>query len=178
MIGPLMPSPIGHALGGVAAVWSADLVDPGPDASGRLLLLYMALAAAPDLDLLVPGSHRMATHSLFAMLLVFMIAGAVTGQVTRWRTATLCAAAYGSHLLMDWLGADSVPPRGIQLLWPISDRWFISDLDIFRQTARQHFLAPAVIGQNAIAVLQEVAIVAPIVALLWWARRRRALRAQ
>jgi len=184
MIGPRMPSPIGHALGGVAAVWTVDLADPGPDASGRLLLLYMALAAAPDLDLLVPGSHRMATHSLFAMLLVFMIAAGVTGQVTprrasrfggqaRWRDATLCAAAYGSHLLLDWLGADNVPPRGIQLLWPVSGRWFISDLDIFRQTARQHFLTPAVMQQNAVAVAQELAIMAPIVALLWWARRRR-----
>jgi len=134
----------------------------------------MALAAAPDLDLLVPGGHRMATHSLFAMLLVFMIAAAVTGQVTRWRTATLCAAAYGSHLLLDWLGADNMPPRGIQLFWPISGRWFISNLDIFRETARQHFLTPAIIRQNAIAVAQEIAIMAPIVALLWWARRRTA----
>ena len=174
MIGPLMPSPIGHAFGGVAAVWSADLVDPRPREHGRLLLLYMALAAAPDLDLLVPGGHRMATHSLFAMLLVFMIAAAVTGQVTRWRMATLCAAAYGSHLLLDWLGADNMLPRGIQLLWPISGRWFISNLDIFRETARQHFLTPAIIRQNAIAVAQELAIMAPIVALLWWARRRTA----
>jgi len=149
-------------------------VDPRPRERGRLLLSYMALAAAPDLDLLVPGGHRMATHSLFAMLLVFMIAAAVTGQVTRWRTATLCAAAYGSHLLLDWLGADNMPPRGIQLFWPISGRWFISNLDIFRETARQHFLTPAIIRQNAIAVAQEIAIMAPIVALLWWARRRTA----
>ena len=149
-------------------------MDPRPREHGRLLLLYMALAAAPDLDLLVPGGHRMATHSLFAMLLVFMIAAAVTGQVTRWRMATLCAAAYGSHLLLDWLGADNMLPRGIQLLWPISGRWFISNLDIFRETARQHFLTPAIIRQNAIAVAQELAIMAPIVALLWWARRRTA----
>ncbi len=184
MIDPRMPSPIGHALGGVAAAWTADLVDGGRDERRRRLLLYMALAAAPDLDLVVPGGHRMATHSLFAVLLVFIIAAAVTAQVTRlrasrsggqarWRNAVLCAAAYGSHLLLDWLGADTVPPRGIQLLWPVSDRWFISDLDLFRQTARQQFLAPAVMRQNAIAVAQEVAIMAPIVALLWWARGRR-----
>ena len=173
MIGLRMPSPIGHALGGLAAAWTADLVDGRRDDRWRPLLLYMALAAAPDLDLVVPGGHRMATHSLFAMLLVFIIAAAVTAQVTRWRDAVVCAAAYGSHLLLDWLGADNLPPRGIQLLWPVSDRWFISDLDLFRQTARQHFLAPAVMLQNAIAVAQEVAIMAPIVALLWWARQRR-----
>ena len=184
MIGARMPSPIGHALGGVAAAWTADLVDGRRGERHRLLLLYMALAAAPDLDLLVPGSHRMATHSLFAMLLVFIIAAAVTAQVTprrasrfggqaRWRTAAMCAAAYGSHLLLDWLGADNVPPRGIQLLWPVSDRWFISDLDLFRQTARQHFLSPAIMRQNAIAVAQELAIMVPVVVLLWWARARQ-----
>ena len=174
MIGVPMPSPIGHALAGVAVTWTADLVDGRRAEHDRLLLLYMALAAAPDLDLLVPGGHRTATHSVLALLLVFMIAAAVTGQVTRWRTATLCAAAYGSHLLLDWLGADNLPPRGIQLLWPFSGRWFISNLDLFRQTARQHFLSPPVIGQNLVAVAQELAIMLPIVALLWWARRRTA----
>jgi len=173
MISLSMPSPIGHALGGLVVVWVADLVDGPPAGRDRLLLLYMALAAAPDLDLLVPGGHRTATHSLFAALLVFMIAAAVTGQVTRWRTATLCAAAYGSHLLLDWLGADNMPPRGIQLLWPVSDRWFISDLDLFRQTARRHFLTGPIMRENAIAVAQELAIMLPIVGLLWWARARR-----
>jgi len=184
MIASRMPSPIGHALGGVAAAWTADLVDGRRDERWQPLLLYMTLAAAPDLDLVVPGGHRMATHSLFAVLLVFIIAAAVTAQVTplrasrvgghaRWRDAVVCAAAYGSHLLLDWLGADNMPPRGIQLLWPVSDRWFISDLDLFRQTARQQFLRPAIMRQNAIAVAQELAIMAPIVALLWWARHKK-----
>ncbi len=48
----------------------------------------------------------------------------------------MCAGAYGSHLLLDWLGVDRYPPRGIQLLWPINSEWYISDADIFRQTAR------------------------------------------
>jgi len=176
MIGLRMPSPIGHALGGVAVAWTADIVNGRYGERNRLLLLYMGLAAAPDLDLLVPGTHRMATHSVLAMLLVFMIAAAVTGQVTRWRTATLCAAAYGSHLLLDWLGADNVPPRGIQLLWPFSGRWFISDLDLFRQTARQHFLSGPIMRQNLIAVAQELAIMAPLLAALWLVRVKTASR--
>jgi len=106
------------------------------------------------------------------MILVTIVAAAVTGQVTRWRTALLCGLSYGSHLLLDWLSADNYPPRGIQLLWPFGDRWFISDLDLFRQTARQQFLTAPIIRQNLVAVAQEVAILLPVLALIWWARRR------
>jgi membrane-bound metal-dependent hydrolase YbcI (DUF457 family) len=187
-----MPSPIGHALSGVAIAWTASLAEPG-DAAGRTvsdrwLPVYAALAAAPDLDLLVHGAHRTATHSVTAMLLVTIIAAAVTGQVNplrasrfgrhaRRRVALLCGISYGSHLLLDWLAADNYPPRGIQMLWPFSGRWFISDLDLFRQTARQEFLTAPIIRQNLIAVAQECLILLPILALIWCARRRQRQRA-
>jgi len=164
-----MPSPIGHALGAVAVVWAVDLVERRPS-SDRLIIACALLATTPDLDLLWPGSHRAATHSVTADLLVMMIAAAVTGQVTRWRTTLRCGAAYASHLLLDWLGADSFPPRGIQLLWPFSDAWYISDWDLFRQTARQHFLTPAIIRQNVLAVCQELAILVPILVVIWLVR--------
>ena len=194
-----MPSPIGHALSGVAVAWTASLAEPrdpaGRTVSDRWLPVYVVLAAAPDLDLLVHGAHRTATHSVTAMLLVTIVAAAVTGQVTRlrasrfggqaplrasrfgthprWRVALLCGISYGSHLLLDWLAADNYPPRGIQLLWPFSGRWFISDLDLFRQTARQEFLTAPIIRQNLIAVAQECVILLPILAVIWWARRRQ-----
>jgi len=181
MIEVLMPSPIGHALAGLAVAWTSGLVTPPDSRRGnlggadgwpgrRLVLTTMALAAAPDLDLLLPGAHRTATHSLAAAVAVTIIAAAVTGQVTRWRTAVLCGISYASHLLLDWLAADNYPPRGIELLWPFSDRWFISNLDLFRQTARQQFLTAPIIRQNLIAVAQELVILLPIVALVYWAR--------
>ena len=178
MIDVFMPSPIGHALSGVAIAWTSALGDRHRDAAGRtlsdrLLPACAGLAAAPDLDLLVVGAHRGATHSLTATAAVFIVAAAVTGQVTRWRTAILCGISYGSHLLLDWLAADNYPPRGIQLLWPFSDRWFISDLDLFRQTARQQFLTLPIIKQNLVAVAQEAAILLPVVALLWILRARK-----
>jgi inner membrane protein len=175
MIGVSMPSPIGHALTGVAIAWTDRL--PETPSDRRLLVICLVLAAAPDLDLLVPGAHRTATHSLAAMVLVTIVAAAVTGEVTRWRTALLCGLSYGSHLLLDWLAADNYPPRGIQLWWPFSHRWFISDLDLFRQTARQQFLTPPIIRQNLVAVAQEVVILLPVLAVIWWARaRRRAIK--
>jgi membrane-bound metal-dependent hydrolase YbcI (DUF457 family) len=176
MLAP-MPSPIGHALGGVAVAWTADALD-GRRTPPPLVALAAGLAALPDMDLLVPGTHRTATHSFAAVGFVLIVAAFVTGKVTadprlrgHWRVAILCTAAFGSHLLFDWLGADRFPPRGIQLLWPFSDRWFISDWDIFRQTARQHFFTAAIVRQNIVAVAQELAIMVPVLALIWSIKR-------
>jgi inner membrane protein len=168
-----MPSPIGHALAGVAVAWTADLVD-GRRSSPRLLTLCAGLAMLPDIDLLVPDAHRTATHSVTAAAIVFIIAAVVTGKVTR--QAVLCGTAYASHLLLDWLGADNFPPRGLQVFWPFSRHWYISDLDLFRQTARQHFFTPPIIRRNTIAVAQEIAILAPIVVVLWLVRIKTAAR--
>jgi inner membrane protein len=184
-----MPSPIGHALGGVAIAWAADLVD-GRRSSPRLVTACAGLAMLPDVDLLLPAFHRTATHSLTAAIVVIIVV-ALTGKVTGrpdgvrphraswrglWRTAFVCGAAYASHLLLDWLGADNRPPRGIQLLWPFSDRWFISDWDIFRETARQHFFSASSIGRNIVALAQELAILLPVVVVLWLVRVKAAPR--
>ena len=122
-----MPSPVGHGLAGLAAAWSADLLSgtphpaavpdstarSTPSAPGRrsdltLPVLCAVLGAAPDGDLLF-GIHRTATHSVSAALLVTIVAGLVTGWVTRRtgralpmvRTALTCGAAYSTHLLLD-----------------------------------------------------------------------------
>ena len=199
MMTPRMPSPIGHALAGVAVAWTADLVD-GRRSSPRLVATCAGLAMLPDADLFIPWTHRMATHSLVAAAAVFIVTVVVTGQVTHhadgcqtpqrgdsgvrplnaatqgWRIALLCSLAYASHLLLDWLGADDSPPRGLQLLWPFSNRWMISDWDIFRQTARHHFLTAPIVWQNTIAVAQEIAILLPIVLALWLVRVKAAPR--
>jgi inner membrane protein len=134
------------------------------------MAICAVLAALPDIDLVLPGFHRTSTHSVTAVVIVTIIAAAVTAQVTRWRTALVCGAAYASHLLLDWLGADQFPPYGIELFWPFSDRWYISGWDVFRQTARLHFFAPEIIRQNLLAVAQEVAILAPVLLVLWLIR--------
>ncbi len=173
-----MPSPIGHALAGAAiAFGSAPAIgirNPGaPPDSRRLRILTItcaALAALPDIDLAAPYTHRTITHSLVATAVITIIAAVVTGQVTTrfvWRTTTICAAAYASHLLLDWLAVDDVPPRGLQVLWPFSDRWFISDWDLFRGTARREIFSAASMRANVLAVVQEIATLGPIAALAW-----------
>ncbi len=191
-----MPSPVGHALAGVATVWTIS-----PRAPRRLVIVAAALATLPDADLIQAGSHRSFTHSLGAVIAVTIIAAAVTGWVNRGRgtaagfpnsnaglkgprlgttspvgVALICGAAYASHLLLDWLGADHFAPYGIRALWPFDDGWYISGLDIFQQTARRQLLTWPVIVQNASAITQEIAILGPILYLLWLVRVKPAAR--
>jgi len=173
-----MPSPIGHALAGTAiAFGSAPALgirnrNSAYDA-GRLRILTIAcavLAALPDIDLAAPYTHRTITHSLLATVVVTIIAAAVTGQVTprtAWRTTLICGAAYASHLLLDWLAVDDTPPRGLQILWPFSHRWFISGWDLFRGTARRNVWSMTSMRTNALAILQEIAMLGPVTALAW-----------
>jgi len=196
-----MPSPFGHALAGVAVAWSADIATRR-QSPPRLVATCAALAALPDVDLVVRRYHRTWSHSVTAVLVVTIVAAAVTGRVThlraarfagrarfraspfgaqdggraRWRTALVCGGAYASHLLLDWLGVDTWPPYGLQILWPFSDRWFISGWDIFRQTARDRFFTAPVIRNNVLALVQEAAILLPIVAVLWLVREKTAAR--
>ena len=179
-----MPSPIGHALAGIAVAWTADLL-PGdrtwrtaPEtapwyrrAGDGLTLLCAGLGAAPDLDLAFV-THRTVTHSIGAVLLVGLVAAALAANARRpiARVALMCAAAYGSHLLLDWLGTDSYPPLGIQALWPINREWYISGIDVFRQTARAHILTPPVVMTNVRAIVQELAMLGPLVVALWLVR--------
>ncbi len=106
-----------------------------PAGKHRLELLASAivLANAPDFDF-VPGLivgrpgafHRGLTHTLAAVLAVAAM-GAVVGW---WRRpmargpawwASFAGAAYGAHLLVDFLTIDAVAPYGARFLWPLSD---------------------------------------------------------
>ena len=179
-----MPSPIGHALAGVAVAWAVDLIPgdrawrtapdtaPWPQRAGNgLTLLCAGLGAAPDLDLAF-AAHRTMTHSLSAVFLVGVAAAVVAASMGRpvARIALMCAAAYGSHVLMDWLGVDNYPPRGIQLMWPFNHEWYISDADIFRQTARLRIFTRGPMMTNARAILQEIAMLGPTLVALWLVR--------
>jgi membrane-bound metal-dependent hydrolase YbcI (DUF457 family) len=185
-----MPSPIGHALAGIAVAWGADLV-PGDRAwrtaaaaapwylraGNGLTLLCAGLGAAPDLDLAFT-EHRTVTHSLGAVVLVGLVAAVLAANARRpiTRVALMCAAAYGSHLLLDWLGADYYPPRGLQLMWPINREWYISGIDLFPQTARLRLFTHGPMRTNLHAIFQEIAILGPTVVAIWPLRVRALAR--
>ncbi len=173
-----MPSPIGHALAGVAVAWAG-----APSLDRTLTLTAASLAMLPDVDLLgrlfggpFAGAHRTVTHSIGAVIVVTIIAAVVTAKVTRRnraRIVAVCAAAYASHLVLDWLGVDTTFPYGLQALWPFSDRFYISGWDIFGPTARIGLFTAPTMLVNLKAVVQETAILGPIVLLLWLVRTGR-----
>ena len=178
-----MPTPIGHALVGVAIAWSAEAIRRTPKglpAPSILAVTCAGLAAVPDLDLLYRPLHRMMTHSVIAPVLAGVIAGAIMRIAHRraaWQTGIVCGLAYASHLLLDWLGGDTKIPAGVQLLWPFSDRWFISSWEIFRPTDLGGFFTAPIIRSNAVAVLREVLFLGPIaIATFFWRRRKLAGR--
>src|SRR2546430_2248184 len=76
------------------------------------------------------------------------------------RVAFMCAAAYATHRVLDWLAVDALPPYGIQAFWPFSDAWVISGWNLFRQTELRHFLSAATMWTNLQAMAQEMAILA------------------
>jgi len=179
-----MPSPIGHALAGLAASWAVDLV-PGDRAwrtapasapwfrraGDGLTLACAALGAAADLDHLFL-THRAATHSIGAVAVVGLFAAAFAARAQRpvARVALMCVAAYGTHLVLDWLGVDTSVPRGIQALWPLSHEWFISGIDLFPRTERHELWTVAAMAANLKAIAQEVAILGPPAVVLWLVR--------
>ena len=123
---------------------------------GVLLASAVLLANAPDLDFLpgllvgTPGAyHRGPSHTLLAVVVV----GLAIALVARWRAAPRpwrlglwAAAAYGSHLVVDFLTIDAVPPFGGRFLWPLSDAYYIAPVTpipelIVDMSGRQAFFA-------------------------------------
>ena len=163
-----MPSPLGHALGGIAAGWI--VAPPHGSAKAGLLrsgALFAAIAMVPDLDLLF-NWHQGPTHSLGAAV----IAGVAVGAATRRpRVGVGAACAYASHFLLDWLGADTMPPFGVMALWPLSHEHYLSRLDVFAGVQRAY--KPGFWTYNINAIARELLILVP---LFWLVHRTRARR--
>jgi membrane-bound metal-dependent hydrolase YbcI (DUF457 family) len=151
-----MPSPIGHALGGIAA---GVLISR--ERGWMSLAVLAVVGALADIDLLLPLRHRGPSHSLGAALLVF---GMVWGMTSSLRAAAAVGAAYASHTLLDWLGADTSTPRGLMALWPASQAYFVSGLDLFNSVDRRYWM-PGFLRANSIAVGRELLILGPMAVL-------------
>ena len=161
-----MPSPLGHALAGVAAGWAvAGPVAPSPrNAVGGLWrtgLAFAVLGMLPDIDLLF-GVHSGPTHGLGAAVIVGLAAGAAT---RRPRLALASTAAYASHTLLDWLGSDTSAPIGIMALWPFNRAYHESSLHVFDAISRRYWL-DGFWQQNLMAIGWEAATLAPAVLLV------------
>jgi inner membrane protein len=155
-----------------------------------LLAGAVLIANAPDLDFL-PGLalgaptvfHRGLTHTLGAAVLltasVWLVAAWRRAE-RPWWWAAFAAVAYGSHLLVDWMTVDAVPPFGIQLLWPLDGRWLHAPFDLFGEiivdgTGREAFLRSLVSPVALLAWMREIGIVLAVVASVQVARAAAAV---
>jgi membrane-bound metal-dependent hydrolase YbcI (DUF457 family) len=159
-----VPSPIGHALGGIAIAWG---VAPRRDMAGAAILAAVALA--PDLDLLV-NSHREESHSIGAAVVAGLLAWTVT-RSPRWGAAT--ALAWGSHILLDWLSNDTRPPLGVMALWPFTRDYYKAGFELFPPISRRYWESRFWI-YNLRAVVVELLILLPLTALIVSRYRSRA----
>jgi membrane-bound metal-dependent hydrolase YbcI (DUF457 family) len=155
-----VPSPIGHAFGGLIA---GEILAPSA------LVICAVAGVLPDIDF-AWGGHNRQTHSLGAAV----IAGAI---VLVWkrspRLACAVTLAWASHVLFDWLGSDDTPPLGVMALWPINSNFYFANAFVFEAISRRYWL-DNFITHNAWAVIKEVIILGPlaVIAFLWQVRRR------
>ncbi|MBI2565872.1 MAG: metal-dependent hydrolase [Candidatus Schekmanbacteria bacterium] len=189
-----MPTSVGHALGGALAYLL--LRNQLPRRNRGLFTTLMAagaLGTAADLDFAVgpllgqaPGAfHHGFTHSLgFAALVAVAVAAlrrAGTGSAVSPQTKARAEAAawspglifavYSSHIGLDLVAQDFVPPIGMQLFWPLTDQYFGVPLHLFLSVERD---GPEILfgWGNVIAVAGEILLLLPpFVGLLWWRLR-------
>lgn len=165
-----MPTPIGHAVAGVAAGCFAvcavagrargvTAAGSGWGGPGRAIGLLAMLGMCADLDFLV-GVHRSATHSVGATV-VAGLAMAMTVSTARLRMGLVGAAAYGSHVLLDWLGTDPGAPFGVMLLWPFSSEFYVADPSLFMRVCREWWLVECWI-HNLQSVAWELIVLLPL----------------
>ena len=176
-----MPTPIGHAVGGVAAGCLVAAVTGycrRYSARGNLstdklegfssFQEFWALALVgmlADIDL-VFGAHRGATHSVGAILVVGVAATLFVKQ-QKIRVGFVVAAAYASHVIFDWLGSDPGPPFGVMALWPLTHEFYLSDVQVFFRVCREYWLVECW-RHNVAAIGRELLILTPVVIIAVW----------
>ena len=173
-------------MAGVATAWVAEMAtgrQPAPSRpglagfyarmGGGLTVACACLAAAPDLDLFLGWRfHRTITHSIGAALAVTLLAA----LYALWRrgpvvyTSLTCGAAYATHILLDWLGADPTPPYGIMALWPFSHGWYISGWSLFDAVSRRYWLPQEFFWGNLLNAGWELLVLGPVLIVLWLVR--------
>jgi membrane-bound metal-dependent hydrolase YbcI (DUF457 family) len=163
MIGDV-PSPVGHALGGLAAAWRM-----APHRHRQAAAFLSSIAIAPDLDLLV-GTHRGASHSVGAAVIAGLVVW-ISLRNRRWGAAA--ALAWGSHVLLDWLSNDTRPPIGIMALWPFTHAYYKAALEVFPPVSRRYWESRFWL-YNLRALMAELIILGPIA----WLVLRRSRRAR
>jgi membrane-bound metal-dependent hydrolase YbcI (DUF457 family) len=170
-----MPSPIGHSLAGLI-VHAASARDASELRAPRRIAIVVGAALAADVDLTFRffdgrNHHNNETHSLGAALLaavVVLTVARLAGWTRPLSLALAAGAAWGTHVLLDYLNLDTNPPIGILALWPWSDDYYKWPWPLFLDIGRT--IEWETVRKNAVAGAWEAATLGP---LAWLAWRRR-----
>lgn len=172
-----MPTPVAHALAG-AAVHLAARQDQDRRENFLRFGVTVFAACAADLDFGISflsghNYHHYFTHSLgfatFFCLAAYFFARWAKRSLPE-RDAWILGVAYVTHIVLDMFSKDTAAPFGVALLWPFSDTFTISPVPLFDDIWRGSL--KKLLGlHNWLAVAREIAIVGPVVALVWWRRR-------
>lgn len=182
-----MPSPVGHSLMGYL-VYRVTARSVG-GAGWPFMFLCLLVANLPDLDF-VPGFligdpnryHHGISHSVgFAALSAFAYSSllALRKRYAASRNFLIFFSLYFSHLLLDYLSIDNGASKGIPLLWPLSDEYYIAPFaflpDIWRGSSSS--LLGFVLGlfstHNLWAMTVEFSLLFPLILLMLVLRRKR-----
>ena len=162
-----MPTPLGHALAGIAV---AGVASSGRRLPAAHLGILVFCATAADLDLVLRfidgvNHHRGASHSFGAAVLVAVV-GFVLGRLgVKLPAVKAMSAAWASHVVLDFLGLDTAPPFGEMALWPVSTDFYVSPIAVFYDVRRS--FSWSALRHNAVAVAIELVVLVPIVLLCW-----------
>lgn len=179
-----MPTPIGHLFAGAVIRQSVE-TDLRLNLGFIAALLFFALL--PDIDFLfgflvgdVNRYHHLFTHSFLFVIAAGLVGGWAFSPrcaKTALRFSAFFALAGISHVLLDCVALDQRPPYGCPLLWPFSNRFFISPVVLFSDVSRSSdsklFFSSLFNMHNLRTVAIEAAVLMPLWAIVWFVMRKK-----
>lgn len=124
--------------------------------------------------------HHYFSHSIPFVILIGILSFLLVKLLVPSRAlhlAMVLAAAYGSHLLLDYFTHDGSPPIGIPLLWPLAHKHFIAPVEFFLSIHRGSI--EALFGpHNFKALFRESLILGPFALAAYWKARRSLLKSR
>jgi inner membrane protein len=183
-----MPTPIGHSLAGYLIFTARNSHENQLKWTDMLVAVIIANMA--DLDI-IPGIlvgnankfHHGITHSIGFAVIVGLLAGLLFFIIKRKNFLlyfSLFFFSYFSHVLLDYLAADTKAPFGEQLFWPISQIYVLSPIPIFSDVHKASdssvFLQSLFNWHNFRTIVIECAILIPIIYLTKLAKNKLKLK--
>jgi len=181
-----MPSPIGHSLAGCAIYAGTN---DNNIINWKTLFLYILVANLPDFDFIpgfllgTPNSfHRGVSHSLGFALIFGTALGLLVARNTTtkrfFKNILIFSGLYFSHIFLDFFSVDTSIPIGEKVFWPVSNEYFSAPFQFFLDIKRSissnyEFIATLFSFHNFLAILIEIAVLIPVLALVSFRKRRR-----